>query len=297
MAQRFPPLNALRAFEATSRLFSAKRAAAELHVTPAAISHQIKLLESHLGLALFRRINRRLILTEAGQRYAAVLHELFEKLAKETQALTKNLRNQLTISVEPAFAIYWLLPRIEDFKKQYPQIELRIAASYETVDLLNSDVNIGIRWGKGQYPGLCSILLFRNKLYPVCSPDLLTRIPIRRPADLKLHTLLHETTAIAQPDYPDWRDWLRKAKVDSIVNAEAGLYFETGYLVIQAAINGQGVALERDALVKPAIKAGKLVKLFNTSITETANGYYLVFPKNAPNNPFINWIKCQIRNE
>lgn len=298
MTNRLPPLNSLRVFEATSRLLSAKQAATELHVTPAAVSHQIKLLETHLGFALFKRLNRQLILTEAGQRYAVVLHEVFKKLGEETQKLTKSLRSQLTISVEPAFAIYWLLPKLDQFKKQYPKIELRISASYEKVDLLKSDFDIGIRWGKGQYPGLHSVLLFRNELYPVCNPALLKKIPVRRPNDLKQHILLHETTAMAQPDYPDWRDWLKKARATA-VNPETGLYFETGYLLIQAAIDGQGVALERNALVTPAIKAGKLVKVFDLSIRETVNGYYLVFPENRLTDSkiqaFLSWIKkaCQ----
>jgi LysR family transcriptional regulator, glycine cleavage system transcriptional activator len=299
MNKRLPPLNAVRVFEATSRLSSAKLAAAELHVTPAAVSHQIKLLESHLGLPLFKRMNRQLILTEAGQRYAAILHKLFQQLTEETQKLTKNLRSLLTITVEPAFAIYWLLPRIDQFKKLYPQIELRIAAGYERVDLIKSDVDIGIRWGKGQYPGLSSILLFHNELYPVCSPALLKKKRLRHPNDLKKYILLHETTAIAQPDYPDWRDWLRLAGATE-VNSETGLYFETGYLLIQAAIDGQGVALERHALVAPAIKAGKLVQIFDLPIRETVNGYYLVFPTSRQNDTkiqaFLNWLKTEINN-
>lgn len=294
MNQRLPPLNAIRAFEATSRLSSAKLAAAELHVTPAAISHQLKLLESHLGFLLFKRSNRQLTLTEAGQRYAAVLHKLFQQLTEETRKLTQSSRSVLMITAEPAFAIYWLIPRINQFKTLHPEIELRISASYETVDLHTSDIDMGIRWGKGQYPGLCSTLLFRNRLYPVCSPTILKRKRLKHPNDLKNYTLLHETTAIAQPDYPDWRDWLHQAGATA-VNPAAGLYFETGYLVIQAALDGQGIALERHHLVNSAIKAGKLIQLFDLSISETVCGYYLVFPDHRKNDPkihaFLKWMK------
>lgn len=295
---RLPPLNALRVFEATSRLFSAKRAAEELHVTPAAVSHQIKLLESHLGFPLFKRLNRQLILTELGQRYAAILQNVFKQLVDETTKLTRNLRSLLTISVEPAFAIYWLIPRLDQFKKLHPQIELRISANYEVIDLKKSDIDIGIRWGSGQYAGLKTQLLFHNEIFPVCSPKLLKKHSIRKPNDLQHQVLLHETAAIALADYPDWRDWVKETKADK-VNPEVGLYFETGYLVIQAAIDGQGIALERAALVESAIKSGKLVRPFKHSLHETKNGYFLVYAENrqedAKIQAFVKWMKAEMK--
>lgn len=293
MSYRLPPLNALRVFEATSRLMSAKHAAEELHVTPAAVSHQIKLLETHLGFLLFNRVNRQLLLTDVGQRYSRTLHDIFKKLADETEKLTQNVRSQLTLSVEPAFAIYWLIPRLDKFKKQYPNIELRISSSYEVVDFRKNNIDIGIRWGQGSYSKLISTLIFRNELYPVCSPSLLKKHPVRKVNDLKNHTLLHETLSITLSDYPDWRAWVKKFNANE-VNPESGLFFETGYLVIQAAIEGQGVALERAAFVEPAIQSGKLVRLFNSSIRETVNGYYLVFPENRIADQkiqsFKNWL-------
>jgi LysR family glycine cleavage system transcriptional activator len=293
MSYRLPPLNALKVFEAASRLLSAKRAAEELHVTPAAVSHQIKLLETHLGFSLFNRLNRQLFLTEMGQRYSHVLQEVFKKLADETEKLTQNIRSQLALSVEPAFAIYWLISRLKKFKKQHPDIELRISSNYEVVDLKKNNMDIGIRWGNGKYPGLMSTLIFRNEVYPVCSPALWKKHPIKKPNDLKHHTLLHETASMMLADYPDWRTWTKKFNADK-VNPESGLYFETGYLLIQAAIEGQGVALERAALVESAIKSGKLIKPFNSGIRESANGYYLVFPENraadAKIQSFSRWL-------
>src|SRR3989344_5640670 len=265
MKKRLPPLNALRAFEATARLMSAKRAAEELHVTPAAISHQIKLLESFHQAKLFKRLNRQLLLTEVGQKYALVARNMFAQLLEETHKLFQTPTNILTLTVEPAFAIYWLIPRINKFKSLHKHIELRIAASYELMDLKKNDMDIGIRWGNGKYPGLKSTFLFRNEVYPVCSPALLKKHHIRKPNDLKHHTLLHETAAVALHNYPDWRNWVKEVGATE-VNPESGLYFETGYLLIQAAIDGQGIALERHAFVESAIKEGKLIKLFKHSI-------------------------------
>lgn len=298
MSYRLPPLNALRVFEATSRLLSAKQAAEELHVTPAAVSHQIKLLENYLGSPLFHRANRQLFLTEFGQRYARVLQEIFKRLADENEKMTQNSRSKLTISAEPAFAIYWLIPRINQFKKLFPNIELRISSTYDVVDLKKNHIDIGIRWGNGKYPGLNSFLLFHNELYPVCSPILLKKNPIKKPNDLKRHVLLHETASIALPDYPDWQGWIKRFNANE-VNPESGLYFETGYLVIQAAIEGQGIALERAALVESAIKNKKLIKLFNKSMQETANGYYLVFSQDRISDEkikaFKHWMMSEIK--
>src|SRR5579872_4071386 len=183
MSYRLPPLNALRVFEATSRLLSAKKASEELHVTPAAISHQIKLLESQLGFPLFKRLNRQLLLTEEGQRYAQVLQEIFKKLSYETEKLTHHQKNLLTLTVEPAFAMYWLIPRLDKFKKQHPHIELRISANSQVIDFKKTNIDMGIRLGSGRYIGLYSTLLFRNQLYPVCSPKLIKKLPLKKPND------------------------------------------------------------------------------------------------------------------
>lgn len=290
---KLPPLSALRAFEATARLMSAKRAADELHVTPAAISHQIKALENFHGIKLFKRLNRQLLLTDVGQKYAIFLTDFFKKLYEESLKVSQHKKQTISLTVEPAFAIYWLIPRIEKFKKKFKNIELRISANYEVVDLKKENMDVGIRWGHGHYPGLAAKFLFHNKVYPVCSPTLLKKHPIRKPNDLKHHTLLHETAAIEQPDYPDWRMWVKEVNANE-VNPEVGLYFETGYLLIQAAIDGQGIALERHALVESAIKSGKLIKLFKHVITETVNGYYAVYPMERNTDPnilnFISWL-------
>lgn len=298
MSYRLPPLNALRVFEATSRLFSAKKASEELHVTPAAISHQIKLLESQLGFPLFKRLNRQLLLTELGQRYAQVLQEIFKKLSDETEKLTRNLQSTLSLTVEPAFAIYWLIPRLDEFKKQHPHIELRISATPQIVDFKKSNDDIGIRLSNGKYPGLYATLLFRNEVYPVCSPELIKQHPLKKPNDLKFHTLLHRVAASTLPGFANWQTWLKEVHAKD-VNPENGIYLETGYLAIQAAIEGQGVALERHALVESSIMQGKLIRPFKYSIGEVDTGYYLVFPEERKNDTkiqsFLTWIKAEIK--
>lgn len=279
MSRPLPPLNALRVFEATSRHLSAKLAAKELHVTPAAISHQLKELESFLGISLFNRLPRQLQLTEAGKNYATSLQQIFQQLILETRKLTQSQKNTLLISAEPAFALHWLTPRLAKFKNLHPDIDLRVTASYAITDFDRSDIDMAIRWGKGHVSGLAATLLFYNELYPVCSPLLLKKHSLRKPNDLKHFTLLHETSALQYPGYPNWRKWLKAAKADQ-VDPNSGLFIETGYLLIQAATSGQGIALERHAFIEPAIKAGYLVKPFDfTLMEEKTGGYFLVYPE------------------
>ena len=301
MQRRLPPLSALRAFEATSRLLSAKKAAEELFVTPAAISHQIKALEEYLDLKLFKRQNRQLLLTEAGLRYAASLQKVFDHLFDETQEVMKfKEKNYLTISVEPAFALYWLIPRLNKFKEHHPDIELRVLATLELIDLKKSNVAIGIRWGQGTYPGLNSTLLFHNVITPVCSPSIIKKHPIKEPNDLKHHNLLRLRTFILSTDYPTWHTWLN-AVGGNEVDPESGLAMESGYMLLQAAINGQGVALERKALVEPLIKSGQLIQPFDFSIQETTTGYYIVFSESDSSDPkiqaVIKWLISETKNE
>lgn len=301
MKRQLPPLNALRAFEATSRHLSAKKAAEELFVTPAAISHQLKELESFLGVQLFKRLHRQLLLTEAGKNYSVSVQDIFNRIIGETKKITQSQTNALSISVEPAFAIHWLIPRLSSFKKHCPNIDLRISASYELVDFSKTDIDMAIRWGKGQSAGLVSTLLFHNELYPVCSPKLIKRQhPLRTPNDLKYYTLLHETTALKYPNYPNWGTWLKAAGADQ-VDPESGIFIETGYLLLQAAINGQGFALERRAFTESAIKEGYLIKPFAFGVTEKKpSGYFLVFSEERNQDAkllaFREWILSELQS-
>ena len=268
MAERLPPLNALRAFEAAARHLSFVKAAKELHVTPGAISQQVKALEDYLGIQLFRRLHKGLRLTEAAQSCLPTLQEGFERLAETIRRLRVRDR-VLTVSVAPSIAAKWLVPRLDRFRDVHPGIDVRIDASQRVVDLARDDVDIGIRYGRGNYPGLRTDRLFtEQEAFPVCSPRLLAGPqPLRCPDDLRSHTLLHIVDHTAQTDtWPDWRMWLQAAGVHDI-DATRGLQLSASSLLVQAAIEGQGVALVGSVLVADDLAAGRLVRPFELSLS------------------------------
>ena len=194
MSRRLPPLNALRAFEAAARNLSFTRAADELFVTQAAISHQVKALEEYLGITLFRRYNRRLELTEAGRAYLPGLRDAFDQIDLATKRLTPRSENRsLKISVLPSFAAKWLMPRLAGFQIRHPDIDVLVSASDGLIDFVHDDFDLALRYGPGIYPGLQTDFLMGDQVFPVCSPRLLEgERPLRRPEDLSHHTLLHD---------------------------------------------------------------------------------------------------------
>ncbi len=288
MARRLPPLNALRAFESAARHLSFTRAAEELNVTQAAISHQVKGLEERLGIALFRRLNRALLLTDAGQAYLPAVHDAFDRIAEATARLTAHDRaGVLTVSVLPSFAAKWLVPRLGGFRHAHPDIDVHIAPSDRLTDFAREDVDLAIRYGKGEWPGLRADRMLTEEIFPVCSPRLLEGPHrLRTPADLRHHTLLHDDMRI------DWRLWLLAAGVDGI-DASRGPSFTDSSMVIQAAVEGQGVALGRSALAADDLAAGRLVKPFDISLP-AAVAYYVVCPEATAGRPkivaFREWV-------
>src|SRR5499433_34672 len=293
MARHLPPLNALRAFEAAARHLSFTKAARELHVTQAAVSHQIKGLEEYLGVPLFHRHRKAVLLTEAGQICLPGLRDGFDRLAAAVDSI-RNLDNAnvLTVTTSPSLAAKWLVPRLDQFRKAHPDFEVRIDASTNLVDFERENVDIGIRYGGGSYPGLESELLFEIEVFPVCSPGLCKgRHGLRAPADLKWHTLLH-TEWRARGEEPDWRMWLLAAGAPD-VDWTRGPQFNDVTVAIQAAIEGQGVALGRGALVAADLKAGRLVRPFRLSVAGRFR-YYLVYPAAALKRPkvaaFREWL-------
>ena len=297
MARRLPPLNALRAFEAAARHLSFTKAAQELHVTQAAISHQVKGLEEILGIQLFRRLNRRLALTEAGQDYLPPLRDAFDAIAAATQRLHEREEGSaLKISVLLSFASAWLLPRLSAFRRLHPEIDILVTAGDTLVDFELDDFDMGIRYGLGSYPGLRVDLLMGDEVYPVCSPKLLDGPhPLRRPADLEHHTLLHDTVQ-GTPDDPDWRLWLRQAGVEG-VDPTRGPGFSHGNFLLSAAVAGEGVALLRRSLVADDIKARRLICPFGP-IFPTRFVYSLVAPPHKAEIPkvvaFRDWISAEV---
>ncbi|MSP68569.1 MAG: transcriptional regulator GcvA, partial [Alphaproteobacteria bacterium] len=277
MFRRLPPLGAIRAFEAAARHLSFTKAAAELFVTQAAVSHQIKALESHLGVPLFRRLNRAVRLTDAGQAYLPTVREAFDLLDQATRRLVDHERTApVRVSVLPSFAAKWLLPRLSRFRARNPGIDVTITAAEQVADLVAGEADLAIRYGHGRYPGLRADFLRGESVFPVCSPALLAgEVPLATPADLRHHTLLHDDHPVHTASYhPTWREWLKAAGVAGI-DADRGSTFNDAALMVQAAIQGHGVALGRDALCADDLASGRLVRPFDLSLVG-ASAYYVV---------------------
>jgi LysR family glycine cleavage system transcriptional activator len=270
-----PSLNGLRAFEAAARLRSFTLAAAELNVTQTAISHQIRRLEEQLGIKLFIRQNRALALTRQAQDYLPSVRTAFEDLRRATARLHRaEQEERLTVSTTASLATKWLVSRVAAFQDANPGMEVRITTSTHLVDFHREEVDIAVRYGRGVWPGLRAHWLMAERLFPVCSPALLNGAnPLRQPADLAHHTLLH--TSLPRDE---WNLWLTAAGLPHAIAARRGLSFDLGFMAIQAAVEGLGIALGRSHLVEADIAAGRLVAPFDTELPRDA-GYYVVTPE------------------
>jgi LysR family glycine cleavage system transcriptional activator len=291
MARKLPPLNALRAFEAAARHLSFTRAANELNVTQAAISHQVKALEARLGVVLFRRLNRALSLTAAGEGYLPAVRDAFDAIAAATDRLyADEAGGRLTVTTIHSFAGAWLLPRLLQFHVVHPEIDVLLDAADEVVDLARGQVDLAIRYGNGNWPGLRAEQWMTEDIFPVCSPDLVGGpVPLRTPADLRHQTLLHDDMRV------NWRVWLDAAGVEG-VDAETGPGFTDSRLVLQAAIGGHGVALARSLLVADDLAAGRLVRPFEVALP-AGYAYYIVTAPEDWDRPkvraFREWLEAE----
>lgn len=306
---RLPSLNALRAFEAVSRHLSLTKAAEELHVTPAAVSHQIKALEADLGVALLKRQRRDFYLTEAAQGGLPALREAFDLLDEAVARMRSALPDRLlTISVAPSFAATWLLPRLARFKERCPEIDVRLDTTDRMVDLRRESIDVGIRFGAGNYRGLEVKQLFGDAIFPVCSPGLLQGPhPLRVPADLQHHTLLHVDWAPGMPDSGieesgDWQMWLKAAGAEDLVDPSRGPRFSHTSMALQAAIRGQGVAIGSTALAGDDLAEGRLVRPFRVSVPVNFCYYAVTTPAGAKQSKvkaFVDWLLAEaaVRND
>jgi LysR family glycine cleavage system transcriptional activator len=294
MRRTLPPLNALRAFVAAARHMSFTRAADELAVTPAAVSQQVRLLESFLGQPLFRRRNRSLLLTDAAQTCLPFIREGFERFAEGIERLrSADSGGTLAVSVAPSFAAKWLVPRVDGFRELHPEIDLWVSAAMELVDFARDNVDVAIRDGAGHYPGLKVERLLAECVFPVCSPQLLGGAhPLTTPQDLRHHTLLHDDSSLEDASCPTWAMWLRAAGVEGVDGAR-GLRFNQSSLAIEAAVSGRGVVLAKSALAADDLAAGRLVKPFEMTVPLDF-AYYLVAPASKASLPkvaaFRGWI-------
>ncbi len=295
--RKLPPLNGLRAFEAAARHLSFSRAAAELHVTPAAISHQIKGLEDFYGVALFRRMPRAVLLTDEAQAVLPLVSEAFDKLAEASEMIKESeASGLLTVTSAPTFAAKWLVQRLPRFSALYPEISVRMDARLEIADFDRDQVDVAIRLGDGNYPGMKVDRMFQEEVLPVCHPDLLSGPhPLKEPSDLKHHTLLHVDWGNLSGPLPSWRMWLASAGVTD-VNPDKGPVFTVESMAIQAAMSGSGVALASTYAVADDIKAGRLVVPFERSLPSHF-GYWVVTPPRTANQPkikaFREWILAE----
>ena len=272
--RRLPPLGALRAFEAAAKHLSFTRAAAELCVTQAAISHQIRQLEDWLGIRLFERRGHALTLTAKGQTYLPELTGALDRIAAATLRLMEPDGRPLRITVLPSFASRWLVPRLEAFRALHPEIDVRLDSSAEVWSFATERFDLGIRSGLGKWTGLKTDLIARETLSPVCSPMLVNGPPaIRVPVDLRHVRLLHDTPREA------WRRWCDEAGVDGL-DLDTGASFNDASLALQAAVDGQGVALGRLMLAADDLRSGKLVRPFN-HVLPNDYSYWLVYPSAA----------------
>jgi len=281
-----PPLTALRAFEAAARLSSFTRAARELHVTPAAVSHQIRGLEKFLGVTLFRRTTRRLELTDQGRVAAELFREGFEKLARGVSKLRAEEANaSLTLSVTTAFATRWLVPRLGRFARRCPDIDLRVRAGTQPVDFDHDDIDIAVRIGRGGVAGATAIPLFPESVAPLASPAFIRQHGLRRAADLARAPLLHDDSMRRVGRPTRWSEWLAAAKVRG-VDTDPGMHFDDGHLVLQAAAGGRGVALGRLAYALDDLDARRLRMPFGP-VLELDVQYYLLLPEARAAEPAI----------
>lgn len=273
-------LNALRAFEAAARHQSFSAAAAELHVTSAAVGQQVRSLEAWLGVALFNRAasgTTRLVPTDVARDALPDIREGFDRLRVGLTRLKEgSLGTALTVTLSPAFAAKWLLPRIEDFQRAYPQIDVLLNTNLRPVDFIAEGMDIGVRYGAGHWPGLTAIKLMDEAMYPVCAPTYALleqgQLPVSRLAEA---TLIHDLSMAADPNYPTWRTWLDAAG-HATVNAEHGLRINNSAAVLQAAIDGQGLALGRSVMVRNDLEAGRLIRPFGEASRPLAFAYYIV---------------------
>jgi LysR family glycine cleavage system transcriptional activator len=295
MPRRLPALNALKAFEAAARYESFTRAAEELCVTQGAVSHQVKALEAELGLKLFNRERQRLVITDAGRAYLNVVRDAFDRIASGTERLLQRQNaGVLTVSTSPNFAAKWLVHRLGRFAEAHPSIDLRVSASLHHVDFAREDVDLAIRHGDGQASGLHVTRLCAEELFPVCSPKLLQGgNALRKPDDLSRHKLLHVN------DRQDWGKWLEAARAKH-VDASRGPILNQASMAIDAAIEGQGVALARSALAAWDTIAGRLARPFALALP-AAFAYWIVCPKATAKLPkiaaFTDWLLAEAADD
>ena len=295
MLRRLPPLNALKAFEAAARSESFTRAAEELCVTQGAVSHQVKALEATLGIKLFNRERQRLVITDAGREYLAVVRDALDRIAVGTERVVQRQKSgALTVSTSPDFAAKWLVHRLGRFAEAHSDIDLRISATMHHVDFAREEVDLAVRHGDGDWAGLDVVRLCSEELFPVCSPKLVSgRNRIVKASDLLKFPLLHLDDSNA------WSKWFDAAGVAD-ADVSHGPILNRASMLIDAAIDGQGVALARTALAAWDLINQRLVRPFDVSL-RLSKGYWIISPKATSTLPkiatFRDWLLAEAADD
>lgn len=298
-----PGTRGLRSFDAAARHLNFSRAAAEIGVTPAAISHQIKEFEDQLGLELFTRTSRAMRLTQAGALLHQATSEALDLLGHAVSRAKKLSRgvSQLRLSLDPVLATKWMMPKLERFRRACPDIDLRFDVSFELREFGYDDIDIAVRYGTGKYPGLLAHRLFENEIIPVCSPRLLrSGPPLQEPRDLLKHTLVHIEWTRDGVTWPNWRTWMAAAGVEDF-DADRCVVLRESSHVIQAAIEGSAIALCDFAMVASDLSEGRLVRPFELGIKVSDEfAYHLVYPVESRSDPrivaFRDWLLDEVHN-
>ena len=288
--RRLPNLAALRAFEAAARHGNFSRAAEEIHVTHGAISYQVRALEEELGIALFARHGKRIAITPEGERFAATLRKALTEIAAAAETLqAEGRQTRLTVTALPSFAARWLSPRMGHFIEQHPEMEVMLQSSNHLTDFVRESVDLGIRFGSGNYPGLAVEKIMDDYFYPVASPRFNGGKLPRTPQQLARHTLLRGQ---GEP----WTPWFAAAEID-LPEPTGGLVFQDSSMLVRAAVDGQGIALARHAIAASDIESGTLVRLTGIAI-KCPQSYYLAYPPEALKKPqvraFREWLLAEV---
>jgi LysR family glycine cleavage system transcriptional activator len=297
---RLPPLGAVRAFEAAARHGGFQRAAEELHVSAGAVAHQVKQLESWLGVALFQRLPRGVALTHAGQQYAQALRPLLAGLAEASEAACQHGDERVvTVTSVPSLVARWLMPRLGRLREELPEVDMRVLASLHPVDFVREGVDVAIRLGSGPYPGLLAEPLLEEWFSAVCSPAYLASTgPVRKPADLLRQPLLHDEFEPRIPEEIDWVRWLRHFGVRYDGGKRPS--FSHTYLTLEAAANGQGVALAAEPFIAQDLDSGRLVRLLRQRMLGPYR-FHLLRPPEADARPavkaFCDWLRKEAQAE
>jgi DNA-binding transcriptional LysR family regulator len=296
-----PALDLLVGFEAAARHLSFTKAGEELYLTQSAVSRQIKELEDQLGLPLFQRRHRALSLTDAGQQFYAVAAQVITTMRAATERLRTQAgkRRPLTVTTTNSFASLWLIPRLAGFTREHPGVDVRITAETRVQDLERDGLDVALRHGPASLAGPNAVRLFGERVFPVCSPKLLKKLPLKKPEDLKNHVLLQYHDPDVRHPWLHWKTWLEVAGVAGL--RPVGTLSFSGYeQIIPAAVAGHGVALGRSPLVKDLIDSRQLVAPFK-SMADPARAYFVIVSRDAAQRPevnaFVDWLKSEAATE